>query len=109
MKLIQSTITSFKIGENAQDNFDIIDQSEPSDIWFHVEGRPSCHVIATMPDTINKKEKHKIIKKGAELCKIHSKYKSEKKLKIVYTKIENVVKSEPVGSVLLSNEKYIEI
>jgi predicted ribosome quality control (RQC) complex YloA/Tae2 family protein len=113
MKLIEHLNIVYKIGSNAQDNFDIIDQSNPQDIWFHVEGRPSCHVVASVPDnmtmTMTKKEKHKLIKKGAELCKIHSKYKSEKNLKIVYTKVENITKTETLGSVLLSNEKIIEI
>jgi len=113
MKVIEHLNIVYRIGANAQDNFDIIDQSNPQDIWFHVEGRPSCHVIASVPDnmtmTMTKKEKHKLIKKGAELCKIHSKYKSEKNLKIIYTKVENITKTETLGSVLLSNEKIIEI
>jgi predicted ribosome quality control (RQC) complex YloA/Tae2 family protein len=109
MKLIEHLNIVYRIGANAQDNFDIIDQSDPQDIWFHVEGRPSCHVVASVPDSMTKKEKHKLIKKGAELCKIYSKYKSEKNLKIVYTKVENITKTETLGSVLLSNEKIIEI
>ena len=35
----------FKIGQNANDNFDIIDSSNPSDLWFHLSGESSLTLL----------------------------------------------------------------
>lgn len=100
----------FSIGKNAQENFDIIDEAEPRDIWFHVEGESSCHVIAHVSSYILcKKRTSKIIKQGAVLCKQHSRYASSKNLPIIYTFIENVTKTRIPGSVTTENTKRVVI
>jgi predicted ribosome quality control (RQC) complex YloA/Tae2 family protein len=93
---------TFLVGTCAQDNFDAIDISDPDDIWFHVRDGSSCHVIAKMPagEKMDKKIIHKIIKQGALLCKQESRYKSSKNLAIIYTKVQNVHKTNIVGSVI---------
>ena len=97
----------FTIGKNDKDNFDIIDNANSNDIWFHLNNYPSCHVIASINDIIKKKDLRYIIKKGALLCKANSKYKSDKDLSIIYTNIKNVKKTEKIGSVITTNTKII--
>jgi len=101
----------YLVGANAQDNFDIIDESEDFDLWFHLSQHSSCHVIAKMPQDIklDKKQKLQIIKQGALICKQNSKYKSETNVHIVYTSISNIVKGNVIGQVDASNVKYIMI
>jgi len=116
---------TFLVGTCAQDNFDIIDISEPDDIWFHVRDGSSCHVIGRLSgiakgdrelsgdnllsqdnakiqvdEKLDKKTIHKIIKQGALLCKQESRYKSTKNLAIIYTKLRNVQKTSIIGSVI---------
>ena len=102
---------TYHIGVSAQDNFDLIDASSPQDIWFHVEGLPSCHVVAVIPENekLDKKKMRTIIKQGAVICKKHSKYASHKNLPIIYTNIENVQKTSTIGSVVTTNTKTIII
>ena len=102
---------TFTIGENAQDNFDIIDDAHPNDLWFHIHNESSCHVIASMPrdEKLNKKQIHKIITQGSCICKKNSKYKSNKDVEIVYSYICNVVKTHIIGQVNVSNQKFITI
>ena len=108
-------LVTFKIGTSAQDNFDLIDSSQLEDLWFHVEGKSSCHVIASIHEKIisgeiERKDKKKLlslVKQGALLCKQHSKYASEKKLPIVYTWVKHIVKTDVVGSVTITNEKVV--
>ena len=103
---------TFVIGQNATENFQIIDDSQPNDLWFHVAEFPSCHVIAKINDvmsSINRKDIKYIVKQGAILCKQYSKYKSVKNLDINYTEINNVQKTSVVGSVITSNTKIIKI
>ena len=57
------------IGKNKEDNFNIIDDAVDSDIWFHVDGEPSCHVILKTEDRLKDIPKQ-VIKRCAYLCKI---------------------------------------
>jgi predicted ribosome quality control (RQC) complex YloA/Tae2 family protein len=101
----------FKIGGNAQENFDMIDTASPDDLWFHVDNLPSEHVVASIPidKKIDKKQLGKIVTQGALLCKQFSKYASTKNLPIVYTRIKDVEKTEKIGCVLTQNQKIINI
>ncbi len=103
---------TFIIGQNAAENFQIIDDSQSDDLWFHVSEFPSCHVVAKINDimdNINRKDMKYVVKQGAVLCKQYSKYKSVKNLDIIYTEISNVQKTSIIGSVITSNTKNITI
>lgn len=102
----------FTIGNSAQENFDLIDSSQPEDMWFHVEGKPSCHIVASIHELtllreIERKQLLSIVKQGALLCKQHSKYSGEKNLPIVYTRVKDVVKTSVIGSVNIKNQKIV--
>jgi predicted ribosome quality control (RQC) complex YloA/Tae2 family protein len=101
----------FKIGGNAQENSDIIDASEPDDIWFHVDNLPSEHVVASIPvdKKLDKKQLSKIVTQGAVLCKQYSKYASQKNLNIVYTRIKDITKTDKVGCVIAQNQRTLII
>ena len=36
----------FYIGKSAKGNFEIIDLASPDDMWFHINGDSSAHVIS---------------------------------------------------------------
>lgn len=101
----------YKVGTYAQENHDIIDAADPEDLWFHISGCSSCHVVCKLPENINldKKSIQKIAIQGAVICKQNSKYKSYKNVKIDYTKIKYVTKKEIPGSVIIMNSKEIVI
>lgn len=100
----------YLIGTSAQDNFDVIDVSQPDDMWFHVKDLPSCHVVAKIPDDIcDRKEILAIVKRGAILCKQHSKYASVQNLEIIYTRIKNVEKTSIPGSVNTIDTKLVKV
>jgi predicted ribosome quality control (RQC) complex YloA/Tae2 family protein len=124
---IQTNII-YKVGKNAQDNFDLIDKAQPNDLWFHLKDEPSCHVIAClknitfntrddeMPNFYNiefeeldKKQKQQIITQGALVCKQFSKFKNKKNVDFIYTKIKYVHKTETLGSVLAHYTKTITV
>lgn len=102
---------SFTVGKNAQENFNIIENSNPNDIWFHIDNYASCHVVASMPPDIDfdKKQLMYIIKQGAIICKQYSKYKSDKNVSIVYTCVKNVTMTDVVGTVNIQSSKTIKI
>jgi len=116
----------YKIGSDAKNNFELIGEADKDDLWFHLKGTSSCHVIAClknityttldddMPncydlnfDELETKQKQQIIKQGALLCKQYSRLKSMKNVEIIYTKIEHIEKLDVIGSVLTCQEKTI--
>jgi predicted ribosome quality control (RQC) complex YloA/Tae2 family protein len=93
-----------RVGETAQENWDIISDSGQNDIWFHVGGNASCHVVLSCNE-IKKKPHKSVINYCASLCKDGSKLKNVKNVTIIYTEIKNVKKSNTPGSVTTKNIK----
>lgn len=107
---LNDTLT-YIIGENAQDNWDLIDASSQNDIWFHLESHPSSHVVLKMPNVKNaekKISKQSIIHCAVE-CKNNSKMKDLKKISVIYTEIKNVTKADQPGSVYTKKVSTIKV
>ena len=96
------------IGKNKKDNWQIIDDSEETDVWFHVSESPSCHVI--LKNTVNMSAiPIQVIKRSAYICKINSNAKYEKKSVIIYTPISNVKKTKIEGEVAVKSCKMVSL
>lgn len=101
---------TFYIGQNKNDNFDVIDKGDPDDLWFHANEVSSCHVVANIPTDISKKDRRYIIKAGAFLCKKYTnKLNCINDVEIIYTEVKNIEKTQYVGCVKISNGKKIII
>jgi predicted ribosome quality control (RQC) complex YloA/Tae2 family protein len=107
MKIVKKYINSlnrevdFKIGENAEDNIYVVEHSHGDDIWFHVQGLSSSHVVASIYGLdLDKKQRRQIITQGAIVCKQNSRYYAMSNLAIIYTTINNIEKVTPVGTVI---------
>lgn len=101
---------TFYIGKNQNDNFKVIDQGKDNDLWFHANSISSCHVVAILPDDIEKNGLRYIIKMGAILCKNNtSKLKTMNNVEIIYCPIKNIEKTEITGCVKPLNPKTIVI
>lgn len=62
----------FYIGRTQEENHDVIALGGPRDLWFHAAGRPSCHVVAILPPSLERKQRGAIIRRGAYLCKTNT-------------------------------------
>jgi len=96
------------IGKDKKDNFQIIDDSVDTDIWFHIYNESSCHVILKNEEKISNIPK-KVIKRCAYLCKINSKAKYKQKCDVIYTPISNVIKTEIIGQVTADSYKIVSV
>jgi predicted ribosome quality control (RQC) complex YloA/Tae2 family protein len=98
----------FYIGQNAQDNFGVIDMMETTrDLWFHAgSGISSCHVVCIVPDNIlDKKARRQIICQGALLCKQNTaKLRPQSNVEIVYVPLYAVKKTKVAGMVTIETE-----
>ena len=102
----------YLIGENARDNFAVIDESTEEDIWFHAKEESSCHVVCILPNDVelNEKQKLPLIQKGAELCKQYTnKLNKMQKVFIIYTEIKNITKTKTIGLVHTKHTKTISL
>ena len=94
-----------KIGENAKENWALIDASQSEWWWFHLKSFPSSHVVLETSEPTNEE-----LIAAATWCKDTTKYRNLKNLKVSYCQIKNIKKAEKVGSVtFLSNRKVKEI
>jgi predicted ribosome quality control (RQC) complex YloA/Tae2 family protein len=102
MKTDEYNETTIVIGENAQENWDMID-FESNNIWFHLNSFPSCHVIIQdeAPDT-------ETMMYAAELCKKNTKYRNLKNIKVCYTKCSNLKKGTAIGSVTYKSNRQVK-
>ena len=94
------------IGENAKENWTIIDKANQFDYWFHLKGQPSCHIVLKLPScksAINTQS----LNHCAALCKENSKFSEYKNIKIIYTRIKHVKKGDVIGSVYTTNNEII--
>lgn len=95
------------VGENAKENYRLIDISNKNDLWFHLKDVPSPHVVIHC-------HKYKLldietIRYVGELCKENSKYSDNDSIEVIYTEIKNIKKTENIGTVITKNERYIII
>ena len=104
----KSIIYVIRIGQNKEENFNIISDSSKMDIWFHIEDMPSCHVILTNTEKINNIPRQ-VIKRCAYLCKINSKAKVKHKCNVMYTSLENVTMTKVIGQVNVEQYKVISV
>lgn len=104
MKTFKFNEINIIVGENAKENWDILNTNK-NYWWFHLKSFPSCHVIIEDENPNNLE-----ILEAASLCKKYTKYKNMNNLKINYTQIKNLKKSIDVGSVEFnSNRKVLTI
>jgi predicted ribosome quality control (RQC) complex YloA/Tae2 family protein len=94
--------TVILIGQNAQENWDLID-FESDFIWLHLNSFPSCHVIIKHENPDND-----TLQVAAEMCKENTKYRNLKNLKICYTKCSNLKKGSDVGSVIYKSKRQVK-
>jgi len=97
------------IGRFAQENWNLIDESNENDLWFHLDDISSPHVILKTNNINKNKISKNVIKACAIYCKQYSKLKSNNNVSVIYTEIKNITKTNIVGSVITTNIKKIMI
>ena len=102
MKELEFNDTIIILGENAQDNWNIID-FESDYIWLHLDSFPSCHVIICDESPDNE-----TIMYASELCKSKTKYKNLKNVYVCHTKCSNLKKGNDVGSVVYKSKRQVK-
>jgi hypothetical protein len=112
MKIEIFNDVTYCIGKNAQENWDILDELKKENqnyVWFHLNSFPSCYVImkCSLEELNEAYQKTLHLVHGAELCKENSKYRDYSNLKIVYTTLKKLTKTDKVGEVIISGKRNL--
>ena len=108
MKLIKIDDYDVKIGQSAKENWKILDESEETDVFFHLNQLPSCYVI--IRNDSDDYPDFQIIKKACSLCLENTKYRNLRNVKVDYTFCSNLKKGKILGEVnYLYNKKVKSI
>lgn len=92
------------IGKNKYENESIIKQSNPHDLWFHLEKMSSPHIILqSNGDNIPKKYINQIV----HLFTLHKSGLCSR-FNVIYTEVKNIKLTNIPGTVIPSKTKLIK-
>jgi hypothetical protein len=111
MKQVIYNEIKYIIGESAQENWNILDNANKINndfIWFHLNSFPSCFVIMySNIENLRDNSLNDYLTYGANLCKQNTKYRNLNDLKICYTSLKKLIKTNKIGEVIVSGKKNI--
>lgn len=96
MIIVENDNIIYKLGQNAKENFELIDNSSLLYWWFHLDDYPSGHCIIEASNIT-----YSMALIASKLVKENSKVKTEKNIKVVYTQLKNIKKTKNLGEVLI--------
>ncbi len=99
MKLVVYNNINFKIGENAEDNWKIIQSANKDYYWVHADGVSSAHIIIEIDIALQDEIKFACIK-----CKEVSKNVTDS-TRFVVTQIKNIKLGSKPGEVYFKDDK----
>ena len=101
----------YVIGQNAQENWNILDEAYKINnnyIWFHLNSFPSCFVIMYLSiEELRDTSLNDYLTYGANLCKQNTKYRNLNDLKICYTSLKKLKKTNKIGEIIISGKRNI--
>jgi predicted ribosome quality control (RQC) complex YloA/Tae2 family protein len=103
MKQVIVDNITYKVGQNAKENTQMIHDSDKDWYWFHLDKFPSCHVIICSNEITND-----MILQAGTLVKENSKYKF-KNIGINYCKIDNLIHGSEPGSVSFKSNRQVKL
>lgn len=101
MLLLEYENIIFKVGKNSKENWELLKENQ-NYVWFHLASFPSCYVIC-----LDENPSNECLLYGSQLCKLNTKYKNWKHIKVNYTKLSNLRKGEEEGSVYIKSNKKV--
>jgi predicted ribosome quality control (RQC) complex YloA/Tae2 family protein len=102
---------TFTIGKNAEDNTRLVLASEPHDVWFHVQGMTSAHLVYKNPDNLSLDDlrSNGTIYRMAVTLKQRSKYRKIPTLPMDYCYINDVTTTSTPGLVTIVHGKVMNV
>ena len=93
------------LGENAKENWILLDQAKSNHYFFHLSSFSSGYVIL---ETNFQTPSLEMITIAAQLCKINTKYRNCKNIKVDYCLCSNVTKGDVIGEVNFNSNRQVK-
>jgi len=95
----------FRIGKSAMENSMLVMQSSENDVWFHINGLPSAHLVYFNPkcESLEKLRSQNTIYIMALELKKKSKYSKLNNIEVIYSFVKNVTPTTKPGLVRVKN------
>lgn len=108
MRVFQVNEVLYIMGNDAKENWKILDDAKDNDVWVHLSGYPSSYIIIKNMNQSVKLNMEAIIYAG-QLCKHYSKHKHIKNLKMCYLEAKYVSKGKITGQAKCSRAPEIKM
>jgi len=106
MKIVTISNIPARVGQNAQENWNLLEKAEEEYWFFHLTSFPSCYVIwECKDDEITEEELEEL----AILCVANTKYKNAKYMKVDCTRCSNLEKGDVVGEVIYISKRKVRV
>ena len=92
-----------KLGETAAENWAMLSAAGNKDIFFHLTSFPSGYVILECERDVEER----VLLIAAEICKVGTKYRNIRGVKVDYCLCNNVVKGEKVGEAVFKSRRKV--
>jgi len=93
-------------GQNAKENWQLLDQAENHHIFLHLSSFSSGYVILNY-DEDTKLSPH-MLHTAAQICKNNTKYKKMQNIKIDWCRCDNLKKGDVIGEVYFKSNKKVK-
>jgi hypothetical protein len=106
LRFASRTGATILVGQTAAENDQLCAAADGDDVWFHLEGTSSPHVIlhghGVTPEAIAD---------GRQLCKLYSKHKHSTRAHVIHLPVRHVrkVRTDATGTVRLTAEPTAQI
>jgi predicted ribosome quality control (RQC) complex YloA/Tae2 family protein len=95
--------TTFVVGKNALDNWNIIKKAEREHYWVHANGIPSTHVIIEIDQPLQEE-----IQFACNLCKEYTKI-TNKNIRYSLTQVQNLKFGSKHGEVYFKDPSKVQM
>jgi hypothetical protein len=105
MKIEQFENFICKSGQNAKENWNLLDQAKNHHVFLHLSSFPSGYVILEYDE--DSKLSQFMLHTAAQICKNNTKYKKMKNIKIDWCRCDNLKKGDMIGEVYFKSNKKV--
>tara|TARA_R110002111_G_scaffold1360_2_gene9363 strand:- start:651 stop:977 length:327 start_codon:yes stop_codon:yes gene_type:complete len=104
MKKVKVQDYTCKIGQNAKDNWNILDSSLEKYYFFHLSKFPSCYVILETEEKVN----DSVLEICARICLNNTKYRKAKNINVDCTTCDNIEKGTVIGEITYKSKRKVK-
>lgn len=95
-----------KVGQNAQENWMLLEKAKEGYYFFHLRNFPSCYVVWECED---EKVADEVLEEISRICVANTKHKKAKGIKVDCTRCGNVFKGDRVGECMYTHRRKVRV